>query len=159
MGKDNKRVGSVAESTVMSLIDGLLDYGRVLLTDNWYSSVPLAKKRISRKTHLVGTLRRNRKDLPPNLVDKKLKRGSLYALQNKKGITIIKWKDERDILMLSTFHDASTSDNGKPIVVEDYNQAKLFVDTSDQMASYTPFIRKTCKWYIRLFFHLLGWQG
>ena len=32
---------------------------------------------------------------------------------------------------------------------------KGFVDISDQMAAYSPFIRRTAKWYMRLFFHLV----
>ncbi|VDL68950.1 unnamed protein product [Nippostrongylus brasiliensis] len=68
---------------------------------------------------------------------------------------VMKWKDKREIFMLSTSHDNSFNDKGKPTVVEKYNQMKAFVDLSDQMAAYTPFVRKTTKWYIRLFFHLL----
>lgn len=57
--------------------------------------------------------------------------------------------------MLSTIHDDGIGSSSKPHMVEDYNNAKLFVDTSDQMASYSPFVRKTSKWYIRLFFHIV----
>ncbi|VDP42327.1 unnamed protein product [Heligmosomoides polygyrus] len=66
----------------------------------------------------------------------------------------MKWKVKRDIIMLSTIHDDGIGSSSKPHMVEDYNNAKLFVDTSDQMASYSPFVRKTNKWYIRLFFHI-----
>lgn len=40
-------------------------------------------------------------------------------------------------------------------MVKEYNKVKGYVDLSDQMVSYTPFIRKTTKWYLRLFFHLI----
>lgn len=56
--------------------------------------------------------------------------------------------------MLSTKHDDSFGIR-KPLVIEDYNKAKTFVDLSDQMAAYTPFVRKTCKWYIRILFHII----
>ena len=68
---------------------------------------------------------------------------------------VLKWKDKRDVLMLSTLHDHATDDAGKPLVVVDYNSGKSFVDISDQMASYCPFIRKTSKWYMRIFFHVI----
>ena len=58
------RTGSVAEDVVMKLMDGLLDRGRTLYTDNWYTSVVLAKKLLQRKTNLVGTVRKNRRGLP-----------------------------------------------------------------------------------------------
>ena len=57
--------------------------------------------------------------------------------------------------MISTKNDASTGPNLKPTVVNDYNTMKGFVDQSDQMTTYTPFVRKTCKWWIRIFFHLI----
>ncbi|KIH56907.1 hypothetical protein ANCDUO_12909 [Ancylostoma duodenale] len=79
----------------------------------------------------------------------------MVAQQNRRGVTVLKWRDRRDVLMLSTTHDDSRADQGKPQVVKDYNKAKLFVDISDQTASYTPFLRKTSKRYLRLFFHLL----
>ena len=136
-------------------MDGLLDQGRHLCTDNWYTSVPLARNLIKRKTHLFGTIRKNRRGLPWKVISQKLKRGMVYLQQSKEGITVLKWRDKHDILMLSTMHDGTRSENDKPKVVNDYNQIKLFVDTSDQMASYSPFVRKTTKWYIRLFFHLI----
>jgi hypothetical protein len=154
-GKDTSRIGSVAESVVMKLMDGLLDNGRRLFTDNWYTSIPLAETLIKRKTHMIGTVRRNRRGLPKQVTGKKLKRGSVVAQQNRLGVTVLKWRDKRDVLMLSTTHDDAMSEQAKPMIVQDYNQVKLFVDTSDQMASYSPYVRKTSKWYIRLFFHLL----
>ena len=64
----------------------------------------------------------------------------------------MKSRDKRDIFVISIKHDDSLSQNGKPNIVHDYNSGKMFVDISDQMASYTPFLRKTTKWYIRIFF-------
>lgn len=134
-------------------MDSLLDSGRVLYCDNWYTSLPLAKYLVQRKTNLVGTCRKNKKFLPKEVTLKKLKRGNLIAKYNC-GIMVLKWKDKRDVLMLSTMHDASVNGLGKPKVIEDYNKSKTYVDVSDQMASYSPFVRRTCKWYIRLLFHI-----
>lgn len=154
-GKDTSRIGSVASSVVLRLMNGLLDHGRILYTDNWYSSVPLAEELIQRKTHLVGTIKKNRKGLPKEVIDTKLKRGMSIARQNPNGVTVMKWVDKREIFMLSTLHDNAINQDGKPVIVEDYNSGKMYVDISDQMAAYTPFLRRTTKWYIRLFFHLL----
>lgn len=43
----------------------------------------------------------------------------------------------------------------KPTVVIDYNKRKAFIDLSDQMAAYSPYLRRTVKWYKRLIFHLI----
>ncbi|VDL83170.1 unnamed protein product, partial [Nippostrongylus brasiliensis] len=144
-GKDKARCGTVADSVIMELMEDYLDQGRHLCTDNWYTSIPLARTLIKRKTNLVGTLRRNRKGIPSQVKEKKLKRGESCSQQDRNGIMVMKWKDKREIFMLSTSHDNSFNDKGKPTVVEKYNQMKAFVDLSDQMAAYTPFVRKTTK--------------
>ena len=130
---------------VFSLMDDLLGKGRQLCCDNWYNSVGLAKKLLERKTDLIGTLRRNRRGIPTQVKKRRLKRGQLYYQQNKNGILTLKWKDKRDLLMISTCHDGEVSQSNKPVVVEDYNKLMGYVDQSDQMASYTPFVRRTTK--------------
>lgn len=146
------RTVSVAESVVVGLMENLLNGGRTLYTDNWYTSISLAQALLSRKTDLVGTMRKDRKRVPKCVADGRLQRGNVVAMQNQQGILALKWRDKRDVLMLSTVHDAAVNDEGKPLVVVDYNADKTFIDISDQMASYSPFIRKTTKWYLRIFY-------
>ena len=40
-------------------------------------------------------------------------------------------------------------------MIDGYNGGKMFVDISDQIYFYSPFIRKTSKWWIRLLFHII----
>jgi hypothetical protein len=95
-------------------------------------------------------------------VQKKLQRGEIFAKKNKAGITLIKWKDKCDVLLLSTKHSTETAvvrkkgyDIVKPKLVIDYNEAKSSVDVSDQMAAYSNPLRKTLKWYKKVGFKLL----
>ena len=74
------------------------------MTDNYYTSVDLVNKLLDRKTHLLGTLRSNRKEKPKEVIHKKLKKGEIIAKENKRGICVMKWKNSRDILVLSTKH-------------------------------------------------------
>lgn len=62
---------------------------------------------LDRKTHVEGTLRANRKRNPTEVIKKKLVRGGVVARRNRRGIMVLKWKDRRDVLMLSTKHDNS----------------------------------------------------
>uniref|UniRef100_A0A0N4WU61 DDE_Tnp_1_7 domain-containing protein n=1 Tax=Haemonchus placei TaxID=6290 RepID=A0A0N4WU61_HAEPC len=152
-GKDSIRTGSVADAVVMELMKGYLDQGRDLCTDSWYTSLSLANSLLARKTNLIGIIRKCRKGIPLAVKNRPLKKGDIHFQQNNEGFCF--WRDKREIYMPSTRHDGSCGVNEKPKVVDDYNKMKGFVDHSDQMASYTPFVRKTAKWYIRLFFHLL----
>ena len=76
-----------AEAVVRQLVEGLLDAGRTLYADNFYTSLPLARYLTSRDTHLVGTLRANRKELPREVTcAKNLKKGDVIGRQDEKGI-------------------------------------------------------------------------
>ncbi|KAK9744130.1 Transposase IS4 [Popillia japonica] len=129
-GKEKTHEIAVSEKVGIELMDGFLDSGRTLYTDNWYTSVSLSKTLIGRKTHLVGTLRLNRKLNPPDVVNAKLKEGEVRALQNKDKTIVLKWKDKIDVLMLSTMHDGPMEtylDRGKevskPSVVLEFNKS------------------------------------
>jgi hypothetical protein len=48
----------------MKLMNGLLYEGRVLYTDNFYTSVPLAEELLTNSTYICGTVKQARKYLP-----------------------------------------------------------------------------------------------
>jgi hypothetical protein len=139
-GKQGEIVDSLATDVVMNLSDLYLDAGRTLCTDNFYTSLPLAEKLLSRKTHLVGTLRANRKHIPKSVTATRLQRGEVVARENSKGIVVLKWRDKRDVLLLSTKHTDTNKRNNsvvvKPASVVYYNNCKQGIDLADQMSSY-----------------------
>jgi len=65
-------------TVVVNLADSLLDEGRLIITDNFYTSVPFAEYLYGRKTDLCGTLRKNRKWLPVEVKEKNLKKSAVY---------------------------------------------------------------------------------
>ncbi|XP_018572737.1 piggyBac transposable element-derived protein 4-like [Anoplophora glabripennis] len=161
-GKEQDASASVPTKIVMTLSEKLLDQGRTAITDNWYTSIDLANKLLDRNTHLLGTLRSNRRGNPKDVIQKKLKRGDIIAKENARGITIMKWKDKRDVLLLSTKHTDQMLDihvrgetKRKPQAVLDYNKGKSSIDLSDQMASYNSALRKSIKWYRKVVIEVL----
>lgn len=75
-----------------------------MFVDNWYTSLDLAEKLVRQDTHLAGHLRKNRKSLPKDVMTMNLKPGEFSAKENKNSITVMKWKDKRDVCLLSTKH-------------------------------------------------------
>ena len=153
-----------SESVVMKLMEKRLDCGHILFVDNFYTSFPLSQELLKRHTLLCGTLRRNRKHLPEAVVSAKLKTGQHIARRNGRTV-VMKWKDKRDVMMLSTLHTGNMTDSSKvnrrgehvkkPDCVIDYNQHMCGVDRIDQlMAYYTP-LRKTLKWYRKVVLQFL----
>jgi len=152
---------------VRELTTGLLDEGRTLVTDNFYTSIPLARYLLSHNTHLIGTLRSNRKGLPEYVTRAKLKRGGVVGSQDEQGIKVLHWVDKRSVHMLTTIpeHEATLVDTGrqrrgepvkKPECVVQYNRLKKGVDISDQLSSYYTPLRKTLRWYKKMAVELLA---
>lgn len=87
----------------------------------------------------MSTLRLNRKFNSGSVVKTKLKKGKIIASQNQNNIVVLKWKDKRDILMLSSKYKNNTvlmnNKRGKQVVKSqmliDYNKAKGFVKICD----------------------------
>lgn len=161
-GKNFDTVNTTPTKVVLSLCEDLLNKGHTLATDNWYTSLDLAYELLNNGTHLIGTVRKNRRGLPEKVVTKNLKRGEFVAQQNINGITVLKWKDKRDVLMLSTKHTDKFRNvkvkgkvTSKPAMVLDYNKSKAAVDMNDQMSSYSSPLRKSVKWYKKLAIELL----
>lgn len=94
-------------NVVLALCDDYLNKGHTVCKDNWYTSLDLARKLLSGQTHLIGTLKKNRRSLPQTVVQTKLKTGHVSAQENDEGITIMKWKDKRNVLLLSTKRSVS----------------------------------------------------
>ncbi|XP_012634083.1 zinc finger MYM-type protein 2 isoform X3 [Microcebus murinus] len=161
-GKEARSGIPVSSSVVMKLIEGLLDSGHVLYTDNYYTSIHLAHQLLERSTYLVGTLRSNRKLNPPDVVKAKLNKNEVIARESDTGVVVLKWKDKRDVLMLSTMHGEDTkvveTRKGvveKPHMIVDYNNSKAFVDLSDQLKSYSCSLRRGIKWFRKLAIELI----
>lgn len=139
-----------------------LDEGRYLFVDNWYTSIDLAEKLLDRNTHVVGTLRANRKRNPKKVTNEKLVRGSIAAKRNRRGIVVLKWKDRRYELMLSTKHDNTMKSFirrritfEKPHIVADFNNGRSNIDLTHQMGSYHTCLRRSIKCYRKLIFDLI----
>lgn len=161
-GKEQPSEKSLASRVVMELMQPLLNTGRTLFTDNFYTSVELAHELNRNNTHLVGTLRAKRKHNPKAVIDAKLKRGEIKSLQSNTKVIVGKWKDKRDVRFLTTKDPPSMIEvktrRGpirKPSTIVEYNAAKAFVDMSDQKAAYNSSVRRSVKWYRKVAIELL----
>ena len=127
-----------AQTVVMNLLDGIDRCYRTIIADNFFTSISLAKRLLEDDTYLVGTPRSNCLG----------SEGEVDWLQNKGGVKLIKWKDKKDVLMISTrpSHSATVMNTGntnsknepimKPQVVLDYKDGRQGTDLSDQLSAY-----------------------
>ena len=143
-GKDGSSGGpGLAHRVVMNLADDhrLEGKGYLIYTDNFYSSPNFFQALTDKGFGPCGTARKDRRGIPLSIRNAGLQRGEIASSVDD-GVLALKWRDKRDVMMLSTFHDThmvaktrrSRSAEGgvevvqKPAVVEDYNQHMGGVD-------------------------------
>lgn len=155
----------ISEKVVMTLASHLLDQGYNLFLDNWFSSPSLFRKLFNRKTNVTGTVRLNRRNMPPNMKTKpKLKKGETLAASSGDMLALV-WKDKKNVNMLTTMHKDTIRDTGKksrtgkavrkPIACSSYSKGMGGVDLNDQISVFYKSPRKTIKWYKKIFFYML----
>ena len=121
--------------------------------------------------YAIGTLPKNRQQMPKMLDDKKMKRGDCELLYSK-NVMACKWMDNRYVLLVSTtlegMYDVSSvqrrgkgsatkSSNPCPTVVKLYNNGMGQVDLMDQRTETYRLDRKSSvRFYLHIFFDLLG---
>jgi len=165
-GQDTSNDFTHTEYVVVKLMEGLTDCGRSLYMDNYYNSVKLAHTLLVKGTYCTGTLRANRKGNPKEITSKKLKVGESVGKYTEEGVCVMKWRDRREVLAISSEHTNDlvevTNRRGeqklKPMAITMYNKYMSGIDRQDQMLSYYPCERKTIRWYKKIgihFFQLL----
>lgn len=162
LGKDETRPNdkSLSEFVVLRLMDPFLNKELNVTCDNFFTSVSLAEQLQNYRTSLLGTMRTNRKELPPCARNAKNELHSTNILQNKKGhtLTIYQCKPRKNVLFLSSLHrhvPIQASGKKKPETVVLYNKTKVGVDILDQMARKYS-VKPSCRrWPFHVFCNLL----
>lgn len=149
------------ERVVMDLICGLEKSGRNVTTDNFFTSLSLARKLKSMNMTILGTIRKNKGELPKELVAtrKREKFSSIFTFQDQETLVSYCPKKGKVVLLLSTMHFQpevnEETDDKKPVMILDYNSTKGGVDTMDQMVRNYTTKRKTRRWPMALFYNMI----
>ncbi|KAF0721162.1 piggyBac transposable element-derived protein 4-like [Aphis craccivora] len=89
------------------------------------------------------TLRANRKNSPQEVIKKKLNKGEMIQRFTQEGTCIMKWRDRRDVLVISTEYDGTLVEEiykkgnkiTKPKAILQCNKFMGAIDHSDQIYS------------------------
>ena len=140
--------------------------GRNITADNWFTDIDLVQELKEKKLSYVGTLKRNKRKLPPELVVSKgrKKLSSLFGFQ--KDIMLVSYvpKPKKTVILESTLHvdkeiDPDSGEQQKPYINTFYNATKGGVDTADQMCATYDVARNIMRWLMVIFFAMLNLAG
>lgn len=165
LGKDETRLQDVGQSfhVVMKITAPYLGKGRNITVDNFFTSVKLANALKQKRTTLVGTLNKVRKEVPAEL---KCYSGDLHSTKLFKScdmsLTVYQGKKSKHVLLLSTMHPSvDVIEEGKkiPETIAYYNKTKCGVDVVDQMARKYTVRAGTRRWPVHTFYNILDLAG
>lgn len=123
------------DSVISMLMEPFLNKGHIIYMDNWYSSPLLYQYLLENNTGTYGTVRDKRKGM--STFQKKLAPSQCITATTKDMMTC-KWRDKRDVHMLSTVHKPKMSLTNKtdrlencikkPECILDYNPNVGLID-------------------------------
>lgn len=151
---------------VLDLTSGITGSGRNVTTDNFFTSVPLCQELHKRNLTLLGTIRRNKPEVPPSFQGSKAREvhSTKFGFAKDSKIMMASYvpKKGKSVIMLSSAHyNSSIEENPpfKPQLILDYNKSKGGVDTFDQCVKNYSSKRTTNRWPLALFYWIIDAAG
>lgn len=158
-----KAVGAPAEQkqgerVVLDLVDGLK--GHNVTMDNFFTTFELGQKLLQKKLTMVGTLRQNKRSIPPKLLE--CKKAPLYqstfAFTETTALVSYVSRKNKCTVVQSTMHNSigiGPEPKKLPEIIEYYNATKGGVDTVDKMISCYSCKRKCNRWPMAVFSNMI----
>ncbi|XP_076607948.1 uncharacterized protein LOC143333663 [Chaetodon auriga] len=146
------------ERVVLELVEGL--QGHTVTCDKFFTSYGLGEELLRRKMAMVGTLRRNKPELPPELLEVRQRAvlSSVFAFTTTHTVVSYVPKRGKNVILLSTKHREPAISNEvhrKPQIMLDYNRNKGGVDNLDKVIGAYSCRRKSHRWPLAMFYNML----
>ena len=101
-------------------------------TDNWCTNIPLLHYLLEKKTTLLGTVKKNKREIPPKFLPTKARQPgeSMFGFQKDKVLVSFVPNWNKAVMLVSSMHDSGVIDEvtKKPEIILNYNTTKGCVD-------------------------------
>ena len=159
--KGEPREQNQGTRVVMDMVKNLEKSGRNVTCDNFFTSFILGNHLKQKNLTVLGTIRKNRKEIPQQLLTTKgrQKNTSLFAFNEHGTMVSYVPRKGKVVTLFSTMHDQPEVDNTredkKPIMILDYNKTKGGMDTADQLVRVYSCKRMSRRWPNIVFYNML----
>lgn len=144
---------------VIRLCKSIEKSNRNVTADNWFSSVELVDELGDRSLTYVGTLKKNKREIPPEFLPSKERRvgSAIYGFGGTVTLLSVVPKKNRAVLLLSSMHHNIATDEvkRKQEIVAYYNKTKAGVDLLDMKCAVYTSSSRTKRWPMAIFFQML----
>jgi len=167
LGKKTKppEVVALGHYVTMELCKPYFGSKRNITGDNWFTSVPLVKKLLEKGLTYVGTIRKNKEEIPEEMTDKTRFKPRQCAFLFDDNTTLLtrccpNKSSKKLVTLLSSMHrHPDIHEKGKPEIIMFYNKTKGGVETFDQICSSNSCSRMTKRWPIAIFYGMVNAAG
>ena len=134
--------------------------GRNVTMDNYFTSTELATDLLAVRITIVGTMRKNRADIPPEMqADRqRVVQSTVFGFDRQLTLASYVQKRGKAVILLSSMHHNATIDetnNNKPDIILHYNNTKSGVDNLDHLTRLYTCKRKIKRWPMTIFFNIV----
>lgn len=130
--------------------------GHNVTCDNFFTSHELGQVLLKKKITMVGTVRRNKPELPPALMTTRGREvfSSKSAFTHDTTVVSYMQKKNKNVILMSISHKAaevSAQEDRKPAIILDYNANKGGVDNLDKVTGTYSRKRRAARWPLAIF--------
>lgn len=151
---------SVPTQSVIRLCQPIIRSNRNITADNWFTSMELVEELLKRNLTYVGTVKRNKREIPLEFLQHPDRPVPSVIYGFKKDSTLLSFvpKKNRAVILLSSMHQTASVDarKNKPEIISYYNSTKCGVDLLDMKCSVFSSSRRTRRWPQAIFYRLLN---
>ncbi|XP_061738251.1 uncharacterized protein LOC133539923 [Nerophis ophidion] len=162
LGKDPScpRGDRLSENVAMKLMEPFMDKGRTVTTDKVFTSLSLAQRLLSRKTTLLGTVNKTRRELPNSAKETLGLKEFNTRVFSTSGATLTVYapKQSKTVCILSSMHrvvETRHTRKKKPNTLSDFNSRKGGVEVMDQMVREYTVRSGTRRWPVAVFYNMI----
>lgn len=157
------RKSNKVNDLVCRLVEPIVGSHRNITADNFFSSIPLARILLQKSLTYIGTLKKNKPEIPECFLPNKEResKSSIFGFQDKCTLVSYVPQKNKAVCAISTMHynkaiDGDTGDEKKPCIITSYNQTKHGVDILDKMCRHYDVCRNSHRWPLTIFFHVMN---
>ena len=158
---DKKETGQ-AERVVKDLVYMLRDTGTNVTMDNFFTSIKLSKDLLDNGLSILGTMRKNKKEIPPSFQASRnrVAHSTEFAFSKESRLMLCSYvpRKNKSVIMISSKHYEKEIEEGprhKPEIIAEYNRTKSGVDTLDQLVKTYSCKRVTNRWPLAIFYYMV----
>jgi hypothetical protein len=154
---DDLKKYSKPTQAVLRLAKPIFSTNRNITVDNWFSSIELVDVPKEVKLTYVGTLKINKKEIPPEFLPNRTRAvgSSLYGYTNNIAMLSHETKKNKAVILVSSVNHQEGIDDGKPEIISHYNNTKGDVNSLDEKSSIYSSSRRTRRWPMAIFFRMV----